>query len=85
MEEGRVGVSVLLPREALLSPPVSTGETFFFDGTESELRGEGAPPTSVVRNTCVMAPSCEVEVGRVKRLLARRVGGGVKGGFCWRW
>ena len=50
MEEGHVGVSVLLPpREALLPSPVSTGETFFFDGAESELRGEGAPPTSVVR------------------------------------
>ena len=66
------------PREALLPSPGSTGETFFFDGAESELRGEGAPPTSVVRDTCVMAPWCEVKVGRVKRLFARRVGGGVK-------
>ena len=39
MEEGCVGVSVLLPREeALLPSPVSTGETFSFDGAELELK-----------------------------------------------
>ena len=29
------------PTEALWPSPVSTGETFFFDGAESELRCEG--------------------------------------------
>ena len=73
------------PREALLSSPVSTGATLFCDGAESELRGEGALPTFVVRNTCVMAPWCGMKVCRVKRLFARRVGGGVKRGFRCRW
>ena len=39
----------------------------------NDLQGTKEPP-----RYSVMAPWCEVKVGRVKRLFARRVGGGVK-------